>query len=180
MTQIDKEYEKANIDTTKAYELKRKLINKEEDDLKEKLKNEVTKIKESLENDLSQVNNIFKSCKKIMKGIKIFEKEEKNMIKTLSYISKLNKTQKDLNELLQKLMKNIKISFNEEENIIKYEEYFFNGIKENEPELKEKEKPMEEKPFIKKDIMDGFKIIDTKNSEPIEETSKKKKKGKKK
>ena len=67
-------------------------------------------------------------CEKIEKGIKSLEKEEKVMIKTLSYISKINKNQKELKTIFQQLMKNIKITFVENENIIKYEDYYFNGI----------------------------------------------------
>ena len=54
--------------------------------------------------------------------------EEKNMIKTLSYVSKINKSKKEIDILIKELMKNIKISFIEEESKIKYEEYYFNGI----------------------------------------------------
>ena len=56
------------------------------------------------------------------------EKEEKNMIKILSYVSKINKTKKDIKKLSLELMKNVKIYFNEEECNIKYEEYYFNGL----------------------------------------------------
>ena len=143
MLEIEKSYEKVNKETTESFELKRKKINKEEQDLKEKLKNEVTKIKENLENNLSQTNNLFKVCEKIMKGIQIFEKEEKNMIKTLSYISKINKNLKEIDQLNQQLMKNLKITFDKKKGNIKYEEYYFNGLKENEPK-KEIEKAKEE------------------------------------
>ena len=51
------------------------------------------------------------------------------MIKILTYISKINKNDKEIKKLNDTLMRNIKISFEEEvENKIKYEEYFFNGI----------------------------------------------------
>ena len=50
------------------------------------------------------------------------------MIKILTYISKINKNQKEMNLLFQELMRNIKISFIEEESNIKYEDYYFNGI----------------------------------------------------
>ena len=53
---------------------------------------------------------------KINKGIKIIEKEnqeQKNMIKILSYITKINKTQKEMKVLFQELMRNIKIAFND-------------------------------------------------------------------
>ena len=51
-----------------------------------------------------------------------------NMIKTMSYITKINKTKKEINNIFQELMRNIKISFNEEKSVIKYEDYYFNGI----------------------------------------------------
>ena len=128
MTEIDKAYIKVDDETTKSFESKRKKLKKEEDDLKEKLKTEVTKIKEKLEINLTYVNNLSKISQKIIKGIQSLENEEKNMIKTLSYISKINKSQKEMKKLFQELMKNLKISFIEEESIIKYEEYFFNGV----------------------------------------------------
>ena len=128
MIKIDERYEKVNNETTKSYEVKIEKLKKEEDDLKEKLKTEVTKIKEKLENYLSLTNNLSKECEKIKKGIKSLQNEEKNIIKTLSYVSKITKNQKEMNILYSELMKNIKISFIEDESIIKYEEYYFNGI----------------------------------------------------
>ena len=128
MTEIDKAYDKVNNETSKAFELKRDKLKKEEDDLKEKLKTEVTKIKEKLEISLTHVNNLSKMSEKIVKGIKSLENEEKNMIKTLSYVSKINKNQKEMKDLFQELMKNLKITFIEDQNTIKYEEYYFNGI----------------------------------------------------
>jgi hypothetical protein len=50
------------------------------------------------------------------------------MIKIMSYITKINKIEKEMNNIFNELMRNIKISYNEEESIIKYEEYYFNGI----------------------------------------------------
>ena len=92
------------------------------------MKNEVTKIKEKLEISLSEVNNLIKISEKIIKGIESLEKEEKIMIKTLSYVSQINKNQKKMKILFRELMKNLNISFVEEENTIKYEVYYFNGI----------------------------------------------------
>ena len=128
MSEIDKTYEKVDKETTKSFEIKREKLKKEEEDLKEKLKTEVTKIREQFEINLSEINNLLKNCEKIAKGIKSLEKEEKIMIKTLSYVSKINKNQRQINKSLQQLMKNLKISFIENENKIKYEEYYFNGI----------------------------------------------------
>ena len=128
MSEIDKAYEKVDKEATKSFEIKREKLKKEEEDLKEKLKTEVTKIKEQLEVNLSEVNNLIKTNEKLVKGIKSFEKEEKILIKTLSYVSKINKNQKQMKKLFHQLMKNLKISFIEDESTIKYEDYYFNGI----------------------------------------------------
>ncbi len=129
--EIDKLYEKINNETTQSFIAKYEKLKKEENDLKEKLKTEVTKVKEQLEKFLSQANLLIKSSEKINKGVKNLENEEKKMIKTLSYISKINKNQKEMNLLFKELMYNLKISFIEEENNInniKYEKYYFSGI----------------------------------------------------
>ena len=128
MKEIDNTYEKVDKETTKSFELKREKLNKVETDLKEKLKTEVTKIKEKFELSLTEINNLSKTCEKILKGINSLEKEEQNMIKKLSYISKINTNKEKMRILFQELMKNLKISFIENESTIKYEEYFFNGI----------------------------------------------------
>ena len=128
MLEIDKAYEKVDKETTKFFELKREKLNKEEEELKETLKTEVTKIKEKLENYLSQTNNLTKKCERIIKGVKTIQNEETNIIKTLSYISFINKNQKEIDALTMELIKNLKITFNEEESTIKYEEYYFNGF----------------------------------------------------
>ena len=126
--EIDKTFEKVDKETTKSYEKKRDKLKKEEEDLKEKLKTEVTKVKEQLEINYSEVNSLLKTCEKIVKGVEILEKEEKIMIKNLSYVSKINKNQKEMRTLFQKLMKNLNISFIENESKIKYDDYYFNGI----------------------------------------------------
>ena len=128
MEKIDKRYEELDKETTNSYEIKREKLNKEENDLKEKLKTEVTKIKEKFEIKISEISSLLKNCEKIFKGIKTLEKHEKNIIKNLSYISKININKKETNVILQELMKNLNIKFIEEENLIKYEEYYFSGI----------------------------------------------------
>ena len=112
-----------------SFEIKHEKLTKEENSIKEKLENEVIKIKEGLENFLSESNRIIKANEKLIKGLKIFDKDkEKNIIKTLSYVSKINKNKKETKILFQELMKNLKISFKEEETNINYSEYYFNGI----------------------------------------------------
>ena len=125
---IDELYEKRNKDITDSFLKKHEKLIIEENNLKENLKTQVTKVKEKLEKSLSESDNLIKINEKIKKGINNLENEEKNIIKILSYISKMNKNKKEMNNLRQNLMRNIKISYKEEETNIKFEEYFFNGI----------------------------------------------------
>ena len=101
---------------------------KEENDLKEKLQIETSKVKENLDNYLSKTNDLIKINEKINNGIKNLENEEKNLIKTLNYISQINKSKKELKNYFKELMKNLKIIYDKENNIVNYEEYYFNGI----------------------------------------------------
>ena len=126
--EIDKLYEKVKNETTQSFLKKHEKLTKEEYDLKDKLGNEVTKVKEQLEKYLSETNKLIKISEKINKGIKNLQKEELNMTKTLSYVSKINKNKTEMKVLFQELMKNLKISFKEEESNIQYEDYYFNGI----------------------------------------------------
>ena len=126
---IDKSYDEVNNEIIKIFKIKHEELIKKENELKEELQNEVTKIKEKLENFLSESNNLIRINENVSKGLKIFEKEDnKNMLKILSYVSKINKNKKGMKSLFQKLMKNLKISFLKDEIKVKYEEYFFNGI----------------------------------------------------
>ena len=128
INKINDLYEKVNLEVTKSYEKKHEKLIKEENALKEKLDNEVTKVKEKLEKFLSESNRVIKVNERINKGIQNLEKMEKNIIKNLTYISKINKNKKETNFLFQELMRNLNISFNEEKSDINYEEYYFNGI----------------------------------------------------
>ena len=123
---INNLYEKAINDLTKSFQKKHEQLIKEEESIKEKLENEVTKVKEELENLLSKSNNEIKLNERINLGIKKMEKEDKNMFKILSYISKINNNQKEMKELSLKNMRSMKFYFKEEENNIIYEEFYFN------------------------------------------------------
>ena len=96
--------------------------------MKEELQSEVIKIKEGLEIFLSELKNEIEISERIKKGIKRMEKEENNIIKTLSYVSKINKTKKKMKTIFYSLMRNIKFNYDENQNNIIYEEYYFNGI----------------------------------------------------
>ena len=111
-----------------SFVLKHEELVKQENDIREKLQIEVTKIKEKLENYLSNANNQIKINERINQGIKKLEKEEKNILKSLTYISKINKNQKDMKKLYCELMPKLIFYFDEKECNIKYNETIFNGI----------------------------------------------------
>ena len=127
---INELYEKMDKEITKSFEKKHEKLIKEEKELKDKLDNEVTKIKSKLEEHLSLVNSLIRNYDKINKGIQGLKKEEQNqnikILRNLTYISKLNKSQKEMNKINQILMKNLKLDFIDDN--IKYEEYYFNGL----------------------------------------------------
>ena len=50
------------------------------------------------------------------------------MIKTISYISTINKNKKEMNNFFPELIKSLNINYDEEKNNIKFDEYYFNGI----------------------------------------------------
>ena len=125
---IDKEYDRVFNEVEKSYDKKREKLNNEEKNLKENLQNEVTKVKEKLEEHLSLSSKLIRENERILKGIKSLKKEEENIIKILSYVSKINKNKKSLQSLFWEFMKNIKINYKEEQNNIIYKEYYFNKL----------------------------------------------------
>ena len=129
MIEINKLYEKIVKEVTSSQEIKHEKLIKEDNELKDELKNEVTKVKENLEINLSKINEIIRKSERIMKGMKILlGDKDTQIIKKLNYVSTINKNQKKMKTLFQEPMKNLKISFIENENNIKYEEYYFNGM----------------------------------------------------
>ena len=129
-------YDKTLEDLTKSFEEKILNLKKTENDIKDKLQNEVTKYKEKLEIYLSDINSQISINEKLNKGIQKFIKEEKNITKLLSYISIINKNKKNINLLLNKTIKSINFSYIPEKFDINYEELFI----QNGPTLKKIEK----------------------------------------
>ena len=82
-----------------------------------------------MENFLNDSNQVIRISEKIKKGIISLKKDEnKNMIKVLSYVAKINSNKNESNSLLVTLMKNLDMSFQEEQTNINYEEYFSNVL----------------------------------------------------
>ena len=130
INEINISYDKIEKETSKSFELKHEKLLKEEEDIKDKLQTEVTKIKSELEEYLSLSNALIKNYEKINKGIEKLNKGDKNnninLLQNLTYVSKINKSQKEMINFSQKLMKSLKLNYIEDN--IKYEEYYFNGL----------------------------------------------------
>ena len=125
-------YEKVDKEVSKSFELKHEKLIKEEKDMKDKLQTEVTKIKSKLEEYLTLINEEIRNYERINKGIKAINNEKENeninIIKNLTYISKINKNQNEMKTITKISMKNLKINFIEDN--LNYKEYFFNGFVE--------------------------------------------------
>ena len=89
------------------------------------------------------------------------------MIKTLSYISNVNKNQRKIDDLMDSPMKNMNITFNEDKCTIEYEEYNF-----NEKEITEEKEKKEYYDDIKKEEVEYY---NDKKKEKKEKEKKKKK-----
>ena len=130
INEINISYEKVEKEASKSFELKHEKLIKEEKEIKDKLQTEVTKVKSKLEEYLSLANTLIRNYEKLNKGINAINKEDQNnninLIKNLTYVSKINKNKKEMIKFSQILMKNLKLNFIEDN--IKYEEYYFNGL----------------------------------------------------
>ena len=131
--------EKEIVNINKSYDIVEKQVNNkfqeeheklilEENTLKEKLQNEVTKAKEHLEKCLSEANQLIISYERINKGIKALAKEEKNMIKILTYITNMNKSNEQMNNFDNEFIKKLEFTFDEKQKNIIYKEYLINGL----------------------------------------------------
>ena len=119
---INKLYEKTLEEITKSFLLKHEELVMKENNIKDKLQIEVTKFKEYLENYLLKSNNEIKLSEKIDRRLKKMQSEENNILKNIAYVSKLNKSQKEMKNLLSAEIKSLKFQYQENECNIKYEE----------------------------------------------------------
>ena len=103
-----------------------------EKELKEDLIKNVSKTKEELQNFINESTEIIKCNEKIGQYIKYYEKNKEKsnpvIIKTLSYISEIEKNNQKLFYFINESMKNMNITFNENKNTLEYIYYYFNGI----------------------------------------------------
>ena len=101
---------------------------KEENELIVKLQNEVTKVKEKMENTLSEINEEIRLSERINKISNKIEKDDANLMKIISFISKIKNSITTMNETLKKPLKNIKFNFQKEKKSLNFEEYYINNL----------------------------------------------------
>ena len=95
---INEQYDKIMKEISKSFELKHENLISQENSIKENL--QIEKIKEKFENFLTECNEKIRIGDKINKGIiKLQNEKEKNIIKVISYISKMNKLQNEMDKL---------------------------------------------------------------------------------
>ena len=133
-TNIEYEIEKKNKsrdklldEITKSFEKQRTKLNEKENALKSELDIKITEIKEKLENYYIKINEISSSFKRIFKAMQSYEKNNNNKIKTLCYISKINKVNIEAKNIIKAPFKNTEIIFRND-NTLKYNDYYINGI----------------------------------------------------
>ncbi len=104
---IEDEIKKINLLYDKALD-DMSLFFKKENEIKDKLENEVTKVKEQLEKNLSLLNEEIRINERLNKGInklKNDKNQENNIFRLLTYISEINKHYKKLQILSKKPIK---------------------------------------------------------------------------
>ena len=93
------------------------------------LDNGVKEIQTQLEMHLTQSNNILSSCDKMLKLTENYEMlNDNNDIKTLYYISEINKNNEKVKSFFNMPIKNIDIIFGSFLNNLYINEYYFSGI----------------------------------------------------
>ena len=128
INKINQAFDKTISELKNAYQKKHEILLKEEKNLQEKLENTVTKTKEQLELYLSEINEDIRISNRIDKGFNKLIGDKQSLFQILSYVSKINTSQKSMIKLRKEFMKTIKFNYEEEKNIINYEEIIFNGM----------------------------------------------------
>jgi len=107
-------------------------LTKIEKELKEDLIKNVSKTKEELQNFINKSIEITKGNEKIGQFTQYYEKNKEKsnpvLIKTLSYISEIEKNNQKVFYFINESMKNMNITFNENKNTLEFINYYFNGI----------------------------------------------------
>ena len=125
---INNLFDKTMNDIKQYFIEKHEELIKEENELIVKLQNEVTKVKEKMENTLSEINEEIRLSERINKISNKIEKDDANLMKIISFISKIKNSITTMNETLKKPLKNIKFNFQKEKKSLNFEEYYINNL----------------------------------------------------
>ena len=157
---INNSQEKIEEEITLSFKKKHLELEEKEKKLRLELNTKVNNIKEELEDYLKKTNNMLLSLNKTQELIQNNENKN-NEIKTLYYISEINKGEETAKDFLKKKIKNLNISMYLDNSAIFYENYYFNGIPiPKYVKAEEKEKKL----YISWNIDDSMiKDIDIKN-----------------
>ena len=157
---INNSQEKIEEEITLSFKKKHLELEEKEKKLRLELNTKVNNIKEELEDYLKKTNNMLLSLNKTQELIQNNENKN-NEIKTLYYISEINKGEETAKDFLKKKIKNLNISMYLDNSAIFYENYYFNGIPiPKYVKVEEKEKKL----YISWNIDDSMiKDIDIKN-----------------
>lgn len=157
---VDNSYQKIENEITLSFKKQHLELDDTEKKLKLELKVKVNQIKNELKDYLAKLKNILISCEKTYEMVEKYEKKSNNDIKTLYYISEINKNEEKAKDFFIKKIRNSDISFLSDKYIF-YEDYYFNGI----PIPKNiKAEKKEGKLYISWDLDDSIiKRIDFKN-----------------
>ena len=124
---INNSYKKVENEIILSFKKQHLELEEKEKNLKLELNLKINQIKDELEKNLTISNNIILSCEKTNEIINKYEEKINNDIKTLYYISEINKSKEKAEDLVNKKIKNYDISF-ESDKYVCYDEYYFNGI----------------------------------------------------
>ena len=80
-----------------------------------------------MENTLSEINEEIRLSDRINKISNKIEKDDENLVKIISFISKIKNSIKMMNETIQKPLKNIKFNYQKESKSLNFEEYNLNN-----------------------------------------------------
>ena len=86
---------------TSAFENQHKILNEKEEKMKKELDEKVEEIKNKFEKFLLESNEIISSCEKMIKSIEVNDGKYNNEIKTICYISEINKNNEKVNNFLK-------------------------------------------------------------------------------
>ena len=161
---INNSQEKIEEEISLSFKKKHLKLDEKEKNLRLELNTKVNNIKEELEDYLKKSKNIILSLNNIQELIENYENKN-NEIKTLYYISEINKNKEKGIEFLNKKIKNLNISMYLDNSAICYENYYFNGIPiPKNVKVEEKDKKLYISWIIYDSMMKGIDIKNIKYS----------------